>query len=87
MRVIVLQELHGRKAIEGWSDAARAGRFDALVDELLMRHYDPTYARSIQANFPRSAEAIDVHVSSIAPDGMRKLAAEVIAAVSTKELA
>jgi tRNA 2-selenouridine synthase len=84
-RLSRLVELHGRKLIERWCEAARAGDFDMLVDELLVRHYDPTYARSIEVNFPRSAEAIDVEVASSSDAGMRALAREVIAAVSHKE--
>ncbi len=56
-RLSRLVELHGRKTIERWSEAARAGDFDTLVDELLVRHYDPMYARSIESNFPRSARS------------------------------
>jgi len=86
-RLSRLVELHGRKIIERWNAAARAGEFDALVDELLVRHYDPMYARSIETNFPRSARAIDVDVSSVSSEGMRALADEVIAAVSSEALA
>jgi tRNA 2-selenouridine synthase len=84
-RLSRLVELHGRKVIERWREAAHAGDFDTLVDELLVRHYDPTYARSIEVNFPRSADAIDVEVVSSSDAGMRALAREVIAAVSLKE--
>src|SRR5262249_40516776 len=45
-----LVPLHGRKTIERWIATARAADFDALVDELLVRHYDPTYSRSIEYN-------------------------------------
>ena len=86
-RLSRLAELHGRKTIEHWSDAARAGDFDALVDELLVRHYDPMYTRSIEVNFPRSAQAIDVDVTAVSSEGIRTLASEVIASVSTEELA
>lgn len=86
-RLARLVELHGHKTIEHWSEAARAGDFDTLVEELLVRHYDPTYARSIESNFPRSAEAIDVEATSGSPAGMRALAADVIATVSHEELA
>jgi tRNA 2-selenouridine synthase len=84
-RLSRLVELHGRKVIDRWCSAARAGDFDTLVDELLVRHYDPTYARSIEVNFPRSAQAIDVELPSASDAGMRALAREVIAAVSDKE--
>jgi len=74
-----LVELHGRKVLERWDDAARAGDFDTLIDELLVRHYDPTYSRSLEQNFPRSAEALTVTPASISPAALRKLAREVIA--------
>ena len=76
-----LVALHGRKTIERWNDAARAGEFDALVDELLARHYDPTYARSIETNFPRSAAAIAVTPAAVTPVALRALARQVVAAV------
>ena len=86
-RLSRLVEVHGRETIASWSEAARAGDFDTLVDSLLVRHYDPMYARSIESNFPRSAEAIEVEATSASPTGMRALAREVIAAVSQKEFA
>ena len=86
-RLSRLVELHGRKTIERWSDAARIGEFDALVDDLLVQHYDPTYARSIENNFPRSAQAIDVDVSAASSEGMRLLAREIIASVAMEEMA
>jgi tRNA 2-selenouridine synthase len=86
-RLSRLVELHGRKTIDQWNEAARAGDFDALVDELLVRHYDPMYLRSIEVNFPRSAQALDVDVASVSSDGMRRLASELIASVSTEEIA
>jgi tRNA 2-selenouridine synthase len=86
-RLSRLVEVHGRKTIERWSDAARGGDFDALVDELLLRHYDPMYARSIEANFSGSAQAIDVDVSSASAERMRTLAREIITTVSTEEIA
>jgi tRNA 2-selenouridine synthase len=57
-RLAHLVGLHGRGTIEHWADAAAAGDWDALVAELLVRHYDPTYSRAIERNFARIAEAI-----------------------------
>ena len=42
-----LVPLHGKKTVERWIDAAKAGDWDELVGELLVQHYDPTYLRSI----------------------------------------
>jgi tRNA 2-selenouridine synthase len=57
-RLARLVPLHGKAIVERWNAAARAGDFDLLIDELLVRHYDPIYARSIERNFPHSADAV-----------------------------
>ena len=76
-----LVPLHGRKTIEHWIAAARAGDFDTLVDELLVRHYDPTYSRSIEYNFSLSAQALAVTPTAISHAALRELARDVLAAV------
>jgi len=76
-----LVPLHGHATIQQWNDAARAGDFDTMVDDLLVRHYDPTYSRSIERNFPRVADALTVVPAGIAIAEFRALAEQVIAAV------
>jgi tRNA 2-selenouridine synthase len=70
--------LHGRETIERWSAAAAAGDFDALVGDLLLRHYDPTYSRSIERNFPRHAGAFVARPEGVDAGAFAKLAREVI---------
>jgi len=43
--------LHGRAKIAAWHAMANAGDMAALVDALLVEHYDPAYLRSIDRNF------------------------------------
>ena len=57
-RLAHLVPLHGRKTVERWAAAALGGDFDPLVAELLVAHYDPTYARSMERNFPESVRAL-----------------------------
>ena len=64
-RLAPLVPLHGKATIERWGALSMARDFDALVEELLVSHYDPVYARSIERNFPRYEEAIVV-----APEGI-----------------
>ncbi len=77
-RLAHLTPIHGRKTIEGWSAAARTGDFDALVDTLLVRHYDPTYARSIERNFPAVAQAETLVPADISPQAFLRLAGALI---------
>jgi tRNA 2-selenouridine synthase len=75
-RLARLVPLHGKKTIERWIDAAKAGSWDELVGELLALHYDPMYARSIERNFPRSEDAIDIAPSSLTDTAFLSLARE-----------
>jgi tRNA 2-selenouridine synthase len=56
--------LHGRPTIEKWKALARASDWDALVEALLVEHYDPAYERSIRRNFMRIEDAV-----TLAPTG------------------
>lgn len=76
-----LVQLHGRKTIERWNEAARAGQFEPLVDELLSQHYDPSYTRSLEGNFPRSADARSFSPAAIDAAAWEALARDVIAAM------
>jgi tRNA 2-selenouridine synthase len=48
-----LMPLHGRERVEAWKALADHGRWDELVERLLVEHYDPAYQRSIRRNFVR----------------------------------
>jgi tRNA 2-selenouridine synthase len=52
-----LVQLHGHAVIERWKALAAAGEWEVLVDELLVRHYDPAYGRSIVSHYPRLPQA------------------------------
>ncbi len=73
-RLARLVPLHGKKTVERWIDAAKAGDWDALVGELLEQHYDPVYRRSIERNFPRSDRAFDVSPSALTDTAFQALA-------------
>jgi len=75
-RLVRLVPLHGKKAVEQWTDAAKAGDWDRLIAELLDLHYDPAYTRSIGRNFPRISDAVTVGPTTAADDAFRALARE-----------
>jgi tRNA 2-selenouridine synthase len=83
-RLAHLAPIHGNKTIERWTAAAAAGDWDALVGELLSRHYDPTYSRAIERNFARIAEAIVVRPTNVDEDAFRALAREVASQVRAR---
>jgi tRNA 2-selenouridine synthase len=51
-RLDALRVLRGNEVVNGWQEAARAGRTAEVVRDLLVRHYDPIYLQSMRRNFP-----------------------------------
>jgi len=49
----LLTSRYGKVQIAEWFDQIDAGQFDALVTDLLVKHYDPAYQSSIVRNFPQ----------------------------------
>ena len=69
-RLDALRALRGHAVVDGWQAAARAGRLDAVVRELLVTHYDPIYLQSMRRNFagfatPRAVIAWDGREASL----------------------
>jgi tRNA 2-selenouridine synthase len=46
-----LVDLRGRDVVQTWQTQARAGRFAEAFLDLMHRHYDPIYLRSMRRNF------------------------------------
>ncbi len=53
-----LVALHGRERIDAWKALSAGGDSETLVRELLERHYDPAYSRSIFKHYPRLAQGL-----------------------------
>jgi tRNA 2-selenouridine synthase len=64
-RLAPLAELHGHKVIADWNALAEQGKWEALVEDLLVRHYDPAYRRSTTANFPRLKDAMLLQLNAL----------------------
>jgi tRNA 2-selenouridine synthase len=77
-----LANLHGRDTIARWTGMASAGAWDALTEELLTRHYDPSYARAIVKHYPSLERAMRLQVSSAEEVAFATLAREALEKVS-----
>jgi tRNA 2-selenouridine synthase len=61
-----LVPLHGREKISRWNGLAESGHTAALVEALLVEHYDPAYLRSIERNFIGYRDARVLELKGIA---------------------
>jgi len=59
-----LTQRHGHAVIERWKQMAQDGDWNPLVTELLERHYDPAYSRSILSHYPGESTAPRVVLAS-----------------------
>lgn len=50
-RLAALTELRGKAVVKDWQARVAAGEFDAVVRDLLARHYDPGYLSSMRRSF------------------------------------
>ncbi|MBS1188053.1 MAG: ybbB [Burkholderiaceae bacterium] len=65
-KLAILTQLHGKQKITHWQEQALAGQMDALVEALLVEHYDPLYLRSIDRNFTQFPQARELTLDGIA---------------------
>ena len=56
-RLEALTELRGKAVVGDWTDKVRTGHTREVVLDLLITHYDPTYAASIERNFTQFGQA------------------------------
>ena len=66
--------LHGRAKIASWHAMANAGDMAALVDELLVEHYDPAYVKSIDRNFAQFKDARVLELGDIGAEDFLRAA-------------
>ena len=57
-RLDALRVLRGNDVVNGWQEAARAGRTREVVRDLLVSHYDPVYLQSMKRNFAGFAQPL-----------------------------
>ena len=79
-RLDALRALRGGDMVNGWQAAARSGRIESVVRELLVDHYDPVYLASMQRNFADFGSAVLVEPLNGDADTLRAVAARLLKA-------
>lgn len=64
-RLECLLPLHGYAVIAKWRELAAARRWDKLIVELLVRHYDPAYTRSTGKHYTALARALKLALDRV----------------------
>lgn len=70
-----LRNVHSREQLEAWFDMIRAGRHAQLVEELLVRHYDPLYHRSMTRHYTHLQHSQQLALPGLAPSLLDTVAA------------
>ncbi|MEP7300938.1 MAG: tRNA 2-selenouridine(34) synthase MnmH [Caldimonas sp.] len=83
-RLDALRVLRGHEVVNGWQEAARAGRVESVVRDLLVSHYDPVYLQSIGRNFPGTAQPLARIAWSGDAAGLQAAATEAAAAAQAR---
>lgn len=70
--------LHGRAKVSEWQSLAANRQTPILVNDLLQRHYDPAYTRSIARNFSQFAHATPIRLPNITPTAFAEAARQIV---------
>jgi len=81
-KLSLLTSRYGKVQIEKWNEAIDAGKFDGLVEELLVMHYDPSYQSSIERNFPHYDENYFVQLNDDSDQSFQQAAQAILEKVS-----
>ena len=73
-RLDALVALRGKAVVEAWKTQVHSGQIDHVVRDLLVLHYDPTYAASMVRNFTQEAKATACVAESRHAESLRKVA-------------
>ncbi len=73
-RLDALVALRGKAVVEAWKTQAHSGQIDNVVRDLLVLHYDPTYAASMVRNFTQGAKATACVAKSRHAESLRQVA-------------
>ena len=77
-RLEALVAIRGKAVVDAWKVQINAGDIENVVRELLVLHYDPTYASSMLRNFTQTDQATACVADNRHPHSLRKLAERLV---------
>ncbi|MBS4097788.1 MAG: tRNA 2-selenouridine(34) synthase MnmH [Sulfuricella sp.] len=79
-KLAFLVNLHGKETIARWQEASLRHEWHTLVEELLVRHYDPSYTRASRSHYPDYDESPVLAVNGIGENDYDELAKKALEA-------
>ena len=64
-KLLPLKPLVGGETIESWQALAKSGDIDSLFESVMVRHYDPCYARSTRRNYGGQGAERQLHLDGL----------------------
>lgn len=78
-----LRARHGNSGVELWLDLISKGHWDEFIRDLLEKHYDVSYKKSMQKNFTSFPTAPNYHLNTTSHDALSSLADEILTDFAT----
>jgi tRNA 2-selenouridine synthase len=73
-RLDALVAIRGKAVVDGWKAQVHSGHIESVVRDLLVLHYDPTYAASMLRNFMHTERATACVAANRHPESLRQVA-------------
>ena len=73
----------GKNKVDNWLNWRNNGNAENLVRDLLQKHYDPLYSRSIKNHFSRYKDAVPMRLSNIDSETLDRIAQQITGSVPT----
>jgi tRNA 2-selenouridine synthase len=74
-----LRGMYSNEQLEKWQTMYAEHQWDEFVAEILTRHYDPAYTKSIYSHYPDYEQAPQLHLNSLEIRSFQSLATEALA--------
>ena len=69
-----LRALHGNQTTTQWMELIEQQQWDALTEQLLIQHYDPSYTKAIYQHYPNLEQSVKLSAHSALPAHFDQLA-------------
>jgi tRNA 2-selenouridine synthase len=81
-RLAALRPIVGARVHDQWIASCEQGQWATMVEDLLVRHYDPNYIKAGDRLYPKSTRGHHVHLADLSETTLRQCAEHLIQSTS-----